>query len=346
MKLGTLTHPHLAEAYAEMEGQSVTPLWEIFGTLVSPEPKPIGQAHLWRYDALRPLLMRAGAEISAEEAERRVLTLNNPGLDRPGIAQTLIAGLQLVLPGEVAPAHRHTQGAIRFVLESTGGYTAVEGERCEMRRGDFITTPSWTWHDHENTGDGPMIWLDGLDVPMVNFFGAPFAEENDRAQQPIHRVDGDSAQRWGQGLKPYTDPDTDLGAKPYSPIFSYPYARARAALMTLAASDPADPRHGWKLVYANPRDGGHVLPTLAAFLQYIPGGMTTAATRTTENTVYTVVEGAGVAQVGETALRFAENDVFVVPNWMPLALEAARDCVLFSYSDRAAQERLGIWRDG
>ena len=266
MNFEKLAHPQLADSYVEMQKHSVAPLWEIIGDLVAEEPTPFGDPYLWKYKRLRPLLLEAGERISAAEAERRVLSLNNPGLGQPGIARTLFAGLQLVMPGEIAPAHRHTQGAIRLALESSGGYTAVEGERCEMRRGDFVTTPSWTWHDHENTGDGPLIWLDGLDVPMVNYFGSKFAEENEESQQTIFRVNDDSASRWGQGFKPYVDSE----AKPYSPIFSYPYDRARAALMTLKQSDKADPQHGWKLVYANPRDGGHVLPTLASFLQHVP----------------------------------------------------------------------------
>lgn len=331
----------MQELYAKMGEKSAIPLWEIFGDIVSAEPTPMGQATLWRYEELRPLLLAAGEQISAEEAERRVLILKNPGLDRPGIAATMFAGLQLVMPGEVAQAHRHTQGAIRFVLESTGGYTAVEGERCEMHRGDFITTPCWTWHDHENTGDGPLIWLDGLDVPMVNFYGSRFAEENETDQQTIFRADDDSINRWGQGFQPYVMPEE----KPYSPIFSYRYDRARNALMTMKASDEADPRHGWKLTYANPRSGGHVLPTLAAFLQHIPAGMTTKPYRSTEHTVFSVVEGSGVARIGDTELRFSESDVFVAPNWTHFAFKASRDCVIFSFSDRAAQERLGIWRE-
>lgn len=341
MKLTNPIHPHLSDAYAAMAKQSTIPLWEIYHLLVANEPKPMGDPYLWAFNALRPLLLEAGTRISANEAERRVLALKNPGLDRPGIAQTLFAGLQLVMPGEVAPAHRHTQGAVRFVLESSGGYTAVDGERCEMRRGDFITTPSWTWHDHENTGDGPLIWLDGLDVPMVNFFGAKFAEENETDQQPIHRAPDDSTARWGVGLRPFVDPSM----RPYSPIYSYRYDRIRPALMAMAASEPAHPQHGWKMVYSNPRDGGHVLPTIAAFLQYLPKGMVTQDWRSTESSVFAVVEGSGVARIGGAEFAFAPNDVFVVPNWMFLALESAVDCVLFSFSDRAAQERLGIWSD-
>lgn len=333
-------HPHLKPAYKKMAGHSTIPLWEIYHMLVSFEPTPMGQPHIWRYADLRPLLLDAGQKISAEEAERRVLALKNPGLDRPGIAQTLFAGLQLVLPGEIAPAHRHTQGAIRFVLESSGGYTAVEGERCTMERGDFITTPSWCWHDHENTGNGPMIWLDGLDIPMVNFFGAKFAEENETDQQPIHRADNDSVRRFGQGLRPFAVTDQ----KPYSPILRYPYAESRAALMQIAASDDIHPRHGHKMVYANPNDGGHVLPTVSAFLQHLPAGFQTEATRSTESTVFSVVEGRGTARIGDTEFTFEENDTFVAPNWTHIRLVAETDAVLFSFSDRAAQERLEIFQ--
>jgi hypothetical protein len=78
-----------------------------------------------------------GTLITAREAERRVLVLENPGLrGASSITRTLYAGLQLILPGEVAPSHRHTQSALRFVLEGKGAYTAVDGERASMHPGD------------------------------------------------------------------------------------------------------------------------------------------------------------------------------------------------------------------
>lgn len=341
MDASSLKHPSLAPAYAEMRARSALPLWEIIGDLVAEEPSPMGSPNLWRYDEMRALILDAGQRISAAEAERRVLALKNPGLERPGISQTLFAGLQLVLPGEVAPAHRHTQGAIRFVPESSGGYTAVEGERCLMRRGDLITTPSWTWHDHENTGDGPLIWLDGLDVPLVNFFGVRFAEEHPADQQPIARPDDASVNLWGAGMRP-------MGARherPWSPVLSYPYAKAREALMGMAAGAPPDARAGHALTYCNPQDGGHILPTIAAFLHHLPEGFETAPWRSTEASVFTVVEGEGTARIGETELTFGESDIFVAPNWTTIRLRARKPCILFRFSDRAAQERLGIWRE-
>ena len=125
--------------------------------------------------------MEAGRLISAEEAERRVLVLENPALrGQSCITQSLYAGLQLILPGEVAPAHRHTQSALRLVLDGEGAYTAVDGERTTMRYGDFIITPSWTFHDHGNDGADPVVWLDGLDIPLVRFLDAGFAEKSER----------------------------------------------------------------------------------------------------------------------------------------------------------------------
>ncbi|MFN3643532.1 MAG: cupin domain-containing protein [Gemmobacter sp.] len=341
MELKSLKHPALAPAYARIAELSALPLWEILGDVVGEAPVPLGVPHVWRYAEMRPLLLDAGARISAAEAERRVLALKNPALDRPGISQTLFAGLQLVMPGEVAPAHRHAAGALRFVLESGGGYSAVEGERCLMRRGDLITTPSWTWHDHENTGDAPMIWLDGLDVPMVNFFGTPFGEEHPDDQQPILRPDDASVARWGSGMRPYGE----VHGHPWSPILSYPYDRSRAALMGASRSGTPHPQHGYKMTYANPMDGGHILPTIAAFLQFLPAGFETAPWRSTEATVLVAVEGEGTALVGGAEIAFAASDVIVAPNWTTLRLQAACDTVLFSFSDRAAQQRLGFWRE-
>src|SRR5437870_2669946 len=163
--------------YERIDKDSLTPLWEVLGNLVPPHPAPACVPALWRYRQVRPYLIEAGRLISAREAERRVLVLENPALrGAASITHTLYAGLQLILPGEVAPSHRHTQSALRFVVEGEGAYTAVDGERTTMHPGDFIITPSWTFHDHGNPGDAPVIWLDGLDIPMVAFFDAGFVE--------------------------------------------------------------------------------------------------------------------------------------------------------------------------
>ncbi len=313
------------------------PLWEIFGDVVFREPRPGLDARLWKYDDIRPLIDESLTAVDLSEAERRVLILSNtPG---HSITHTLFCGFQVVGPGETARCHRHTQAAIRFVVEGGDAYTAVDGERLFMSRGDFITTPSWTWHDHENRSDQTVVWLDGLDVPLTNFLQATFAEMGEGEHQPITRPDEDSVRRFGSGLMP-----EDVPAHRHSPIFKYPYERCREILDS-QRDVGLDPVYGVRMSYADPRDGGHVMPTIAAYLQLLPAGFAGAARRATESQVFFVVEGEGRSEIGGETFEWSENDVFVVPNWTWVSHQAAGEAVLFSYSDRAALEALGLWRE-
>ncbi|CBJ38251.1 putative gentisate 1,2-dioxygenase oxidoreductase (nagI) [Ralstonia solanacearum CMR15] len=332
--------------YRQLGGMGLAPLWESLHALVPREPKPrIVPAH-WQYAAIRPLVMQAGRIISAEEAVRRVLVLENPGLPgRSSITSTLYAGLQLILPGEIAPSHRHTQSALRFIVEGKGAWTAVDGERTTMHPGDFIITPSWTWHDHGcpriDEGGEPVVWLDGLDIPLVQQFDAGFAENHPEAQQPVTRPEGDSFARFGHNMVPVRHRVSD----PTSPVFSYPYARSREALDTLYRHGELDPWDGVKLRYVNPATGGWPMPTIATFMQYLPAGFGGKTYRSTDATVYCVVEGRGTAHIGEARFGFAPHDVFVVPSWAPVRLDAQDDAVLFSYSDRPVLAALNLLRE-
>jgi gentisate 1,2-dioxygenase len=287
--------------------------------------------------------MESGGIISAREAVRRVLVLENPGLrGQSAITRSLYCGLQLILPGEIAPSHRHTQSALRFIVEGSGAYTAVDGERTTMHPGDFIITPAWTWHDHGNPGSEPVVWMDGLDIPMLAFFDAGFAENYPEEVQPVQRLEGTSQARYGANLAPLA-PDAPFGRT--SPVFSYPYARSREALATLARGGDPDACHGWKLQYVNPQSGGPAMPTMAAFLQLLPKGFATRPYRSTDGAVYSVVEGSGTVHIADQALAFEPRDSFVAPSWQAVRFEARDECVLFSYSDRAAQAALGLWRE-
>jgi gentisate 1,2-dioxygenase len=334
--------------YAEISASNLTPLWEVLHALVPTAPKsPCAAAH-WRYAEIRPYLMRAGELISAEEAVRRVLILENPALrGQSSITQSLYAGLQLILPGEVAPSHRHTQSALRFIVEGRGAYTAVDGERTTMQPGDFIITPSWTWHDHGHDADAPVVWLDGLDIPLIRFLDGGFAETYPKPVQPVLRAEGTNAAQWGANMAPLRH-DPPHGAT--SPVFSYPYARSREALATLAKNAPVDDWDGVKLRYVNPATGGAPMPTMATFMQLLPSGFRSRPSRQTDGTVYSVVEGTGRAIVGSASERlefdFAPRDHFVVPSWHTLELRADdAECVLFSFSDRPVQQAIGIWRE-
>ncbi len=333
--------------YDEISSAHLTPLWEVLHALVPTAPSTPCVAVHWRYADVRPHLMRAGELISAAEAVRRVLVLENPALrGQSCITQSIYAGLQLILPGEVAPSHRHTQSALRFIVEGRGAYTAVDGERTTMEPGDFIITPSWTWHDHGHEAEGPVVWLDGLDIPLVRFLDAGFAETYPEPVQPVLRPEGTNHARWAANMAPLRH-EAPHGAT--SPIFSYPYARSREALATLQKNAPPDAWDGVKLRYVNPATGGSPMPTMATFMQLLPAGFASRPSRQTDGAVYSVVEGSGRATIafgGKTQVfDFAPRDHFVVPSWHTLELQATDECVLFSFSDRPVQQAVGLWRE-
>ena len=328
--------------YERIDPQHMAPLWTRLKSLVPAEPTPVGVPHRWRYADVRPYVLESARHISAKEAERRVLILENPGLRGTSqVTNTLYAGLQLIMPGEVAPAHRHTQSALRFIVEGSGAYTAVEGEKTLMAPGDFVITPSWTWHHHGNESGEPMVWLDGLDIPMAMYFGATFREDHREDEAPVTRPVGDSLARYGSGLLPVGWARATLN----SPVFSYPWSRTREALHAASRGAAPDPHTGHLMRYTNPADGGWAMPTMATMVRLLPAGFATRPYRSSDAAVFAVVEGGGRVEVEGESFDLAPRDVFVVPGWMRHTLHAAADLALFSYSDRAAQEKLGLFRE-
>ena len=329
---------------SKLAPNSMAPLWEVLGEVVTQQPRVTAKPFIWHWEKSRPLLMEAGKLVTAEEAERRVLVLENPAyVGQTRATNTLYGGLQLVMPGEIAPAHRHTQSALRFVLESKGGYTAVGGEKSTMMPGDFVITPSWSFHDHGNTTDAAIIWMDVLDVPMLTFFEAGFAEHHNDKTQTIARPEGDALARFGTTMLPID------GSRPYgelnSPVFNYPFARTRAALVATAAGAPADPHWAHTLRYVNPNNGGWAISTIASWMMFLPKGSSTRPMRSTDGLICAVAEGRGVAVAGDTRMEFGPRDSFVLPNWTWRRFEAKEDCFIFFSSDRGVQERMGIWRE-
>jgi gentisate 1,2-dioxygenase len=304
--------------YERIEPLSLVPLWTRLKGLVLRQPAPLA-AHSWSYSNIRPHLMESAQHITAEEAERRVLILENPafrGASR--IAPTLFAGLQLIMPGEIAPPHRHTQSALRFIIEGSGAYTTIDDEKIVMHPGDFIVTPAWRWHTHGNETPGPMVWLDGLDIPMVQGFNTSFREDHDEWQPPKARFGG---------------------------LIHFPYERAREALDGMARAGSPDPHLGHVMRYRDPVDGGWAMPTIASMIRSLPAGFTTKPYRSTDSMVFACVEGRGRIETGGQVLELAPHDVAVVPGWAAYTLAADKDWTLFSYSDRAAQEKLGFFRE-
>lgn len=333
--MSTATRPNPAAAadafHVKAAEQRVVPLWSFFKEWFAAEPHAGAVPHVWRYAPLRTVLADSAEAVSTQEAERRVLALENPGLAGRRLAtDTLYAGLQLIMPGEHARSHRHTAAALRFILEGSGAYTAVNGERAYMEPGDFIVTPSWAWHEHANDTATPIVWLDVLDVALVRFLGAGFSEHYREARFPER-------------------PPERAGERSGSPVFSHPYARSRETLERLKRAGDYDSCHALRMEYTDPARGGPAIPTLSTFLQLVPAGFKTAAYQSTASSIVAVVAGRGRVTAGSAdaswTLEYGPRDLFALPSWMPFSIEATEESVLFSASDEAVQRTLGLWRE-
>jgi gentisate 1,2-dioxygenase len=338
-KASDLPNSPAAQFSRDLEALNSKPLWERKMKMVPGSP---AVPTIWHYRDMRPQLMRAVEVVSTEEAERRVLMLENPGL--PGttyITSSVYSGLQIIMPGEVASAHRHSTNAMRFIMEGSGAYSTVNGERVMMEPGDFVLTPAWHWHDHGHLGSEPVIWLDALDNPFAQMFGAIFREYSDVKSLPVTHVENESGLRYGAHILPVEQTAKGLS----SPMMIYPYDRTREALFKLARVGPVHPAYGVKVRYANPATGGYPFPTIGVFIEWLPAGFKGVPYRATDGTVFCAVEGRGRMIAGDKVMAFEKNDVFVAPPWVTYRLESEGECVLFCYSDRAAQDALGYWRE-
>jgi gentisate 1,2-dioxygenase len=325
--------------YEEVKQVHGKPLWQTEGTAKKPKTVPF----LWRYADFRPLLFRAADIVPIEMAERRVLVMANPGITSDFQATaTMLANLQIIKPGEIARSHRHTPSALRLVIEGTGAYTAVDGEKTYMDPGDFVTTPNWTWHDHGNESDQPMVWLDGLDVPFVQSIEASFYEQYPEDRHPVVSPDDLSQRLFGSGsLKPTWVKHN----KVHSPLLNYKFESTYAALKSMAEDSDGSPCDGVTVEYTNPVTGGPALATIACFAQILRPGERTKAHRHTGGTVYHVIQGKGYSIIGGVRFDWEAKDTFVAPSWIYHEHVGESESVLFSFNDTAVLQPLGLYRE-
>ncbi len=297
----------------------------------------------WKAADLALMLHKIGAELKLEEGgQRRTLRLTNPGL-KEGTTPTFWCSIQVILPGEVASAHRHTATALRFIMRGRGADTTVEGERYEMNEGDLLLTPNWTWHDHAHAGDAPMVWLDVLDINLMKSLHATFFEPGTAARMPVNAHPQASFAQFGSALmRPLNQRQHGL----FSPILGYHRAQAEAALAA-AATLPPDPFDDTALEYQNPTTGGPALPTIGTALQRLRPGFQGQAHRHTGSVVYYVVRGSGVSSVAGNAYHWGAGDFIAVPPWAAHAHAnpTGTEAVLFQVNDIPVMQALGFWRE-
>jgi gentisate 1,2-dioxygenase len=331
-----------SEFYERIGTQNLAPLWLKLAQLVTESPAPRAVPNVWRYVDVRANLIEAIDIVDPAEAERRVLVLENPGLrGESKILDSLFSGMQIIAPGECAPAHRHQSGALRLLIEGTSSYTAVNGEKTMMEPGDFVLTPCWSWHDHACVGDHPSIWQDVLDMHIINMLSGSFREESDVMQQDYPTPEESSVLEYGRGVVPADH----VPVHNSSPVLNYRYRTVKEVLDSMQSHRSIDAHFGYMVKYLNPMTGDWAMPTVANQMRKLPEGFETKPYQSTDATIFTVIEGRGESVIGDVELKWEQGDVFVAPQWAVQTHRASSEAVLFSSSDRAVQEKIQIWRE-
>lgn len=303
------------------------------------DPVPQAKPYLWRWDVMRKILEGSCTALPESQTARRSLLYMNPGLQR-GTTQTIWAGMQVIQPGEIAWAHRHTVNALRFTIDAGKEvFTVVDGETLPMENYDLILTPGWTWHDHHNPMSRPATWLDVLDVPFIGMINQNYYEELGETMQDRRN---DVTSPVGAMLRPVGE-TASRRARPCR----YPWAETRARLDALAGQPP-DPCDGVALEYINPITGGAALSTMACYAQMLPPGFSGRRRRRGASAVHFVVSGEGRVEFDDATLDFARHDGMAVPNWSWHRLvnsSKTQPAILFSVTDRPILDAFGLYRE-
>ena len=323
-----------------LAAHDLKPLWKIARQLMPEVPLATTEAWLWKWDHILPLAIRAGEIITIERGgDRRVLALANPGLKGlPFTSTTLWGALQYLGPRESAPAHRHTPSAIRFVLSGSGVYTTVNGDACDMEAGDLILTPNWNWHDHNNQSDKPMLWFDGLDLPLLTTLESIFFENHPDQLQLVESRNRSEQGFAGVGLRELRVSSPVA----HSPLLRYRWGETERTLEALhqARGGPMN-----SLEFVNPLTGSPVVSTFACEMHRIYPGERTATRRKTGSSVFVVFQGSGYSVINGIRFEWGPGDIFVTPSWASVDHEASERADLFAISDRPVLQALHLYRE-
>jgi len=332
----------LPQDYREaLTKQNLVPLWpNLRSVLPQRKPQPKTKPACWSYQALRPLLLKAGELTPVEKAERRVLVLANPGhgLENMQASAAIYLGMQLLLPGEWAPSHRHSPNAVRVIVEGESAYTTVNGEKCLMSRGDLILTPSWQWHEHGHEGSKPVVWLDVLDLPLVYYLEASYAVEGIR--QTVKPDRGEVVYAHG-GVVPTVGFERD--DKPY-PMLRYPWSEARATLVALAENRPALAMV--QVTYVNPETGRDTQNILGFYAQMLRPGQTLKLPVRSPAMVFHVIEGAIAVGMEDHNFSLAEADTCCAPGFASVTLRNSSSrapAFIFIADETPLHKKLGVF---
>lgn len=343
----------LSDFHASLRKDSLGPLWIDLPHMITREPDHDVEPYLWKWETIRNHVLRAGELLKpGKDSERRVVYLQNPSLLKKGLigygTYTLYAGIQLLQPGEQAPPHIHSQGAIRLIIEGKGAYTSVNGEKINMEPGDLVLTPPYTWHEHGHEGSEPVFWMDGLDVGLVKSFAGSFFKPYDGDSYPLTKPANYSSYQFSApGLMPVNE-NTQPGYP--SPLLNYRWVDTERALGTMAQGSPdvvtLNPHDGYAVKYVNPTTGGPADARIGSMMQMIPAGIHLQTHRHVHSAIYHVVRGTGYTVIGGKKFEWSQGDFFILPpwTWHEHANTGKTEAFLFSIDDTHVLQLLGLER--
>jgi gentisate 1,2-dioxygenase len=319
----------------------ISGLWNVDHAERPSDPRTRVKAHLWKWQDVYDSLLQARDKITVASGsvERRVIRLVNPGLAETEMtSHTILLSFQLIQPGEIAPAHRHTMAAFRFILQGHGAYTNVDGQKMVMEAGDLILTPHGCWHEHGHEGDENMVWIDGLDVPFVQaLHQISFDPYNGRL--PIQE-NIDPAVFHG-----LTRPVAGDGARP--PLLHYHWRDTYSSLERLAKT-AGTTYDGAALEFVDPGTGGPTLPTMSCRVQMLRPGEKTKTHRHTSTSIYHAFSGSGTTTINGEPFHWEKGDTFIVPLWSwhdHANASSAEEAILFSMHDEPILKPFGLYRE-
>ena len=329
-----------ADYVAAMRERNLVPLWPSLRGVLPPQvPTRQTQPTHWAYAHIKPLLLKAGELTPIEKAERRVLVLANPGhtLEKMQASSAMYLGMQLLLPGEWAPSHRHTPNAVRMVVEGEGAWTTVEGEKCPMSRGDLILTPTGLWHEHGHDGTDPVIWLDVLDLPLAYYLEVSYHLNGSRQETKPGQADRAYARA---GVVPTTV--FGRSGRRY-PMLRYPWANAKAALLSMADNQPD--LDCVQVTYVNPETGEDAENILGYHALMLRPGQTLRLPVRSPAVVFHQIEGQVEARIAGQTFTLAEADTCCAPGYTATTLcnlSADQPAFVFMADESPLHRKLGV----
>jgi gentisate 1,2-dioxygenase len=327
----------------ELKELNLVPLWPSLRGVLPPHiPTRQTKPTHWAYKTLKPLLLKAGELTPIEKAERRVLVLANPGhgLEKMQASAAMYLGMQLLMPGEWAPSHRHTPNAVRMIVEGEGAYTTVDGEKCPMSRGDLILTPTGLWHEHGHDGTEPVIWLDVLDLPLVYYMEASYHINGER--QKVVPGRGDKQYARG-GVLP--TPVFERSKRAYS-MLRYAWTDAKAALEAMAADNPA--LDAVQITYVNPETGADAENILGFYALMLRPGQTLRLPARSPAQVFHIIEGSVEVKIMDSTFTLVEADTCCAPGYEAVTLKNLQTdtpSFVFMADESPLHRKLGVYEN-